>query len=364
MERIGARSLARAGVLVAALALCASPAQAQPARPRGAGPTIVTGFDAAVDGLPFMNNGDYLAPGGNCWGMSLLAIDNFLRRVAAGPEASTAEPAGPITRSVAEGHLERQAAASLLQSNLNRRDYGTESENPRLSVADPAPLRAALRRIARTGVPEVLVFDDRVEAHSVVLHGYRDGALRLYDPNFPGEELRWPWSPARGFGPHPRADEVPLYGRLTHHSVTPYSQFQATTDLARVREACARREPVCMDRFAPLSVRAVLAADAARVTVSGTVGEGLLFDDFGNVTAAPDAVWIVSDGAVVGSASLDADRSFEVTLPPGALRQGGALRVVALARGELAGFADAPLEPSATSPRPPASRGLAAVVDG
>src|SRR5687768_600943 len=54
----------------------------------------VDGFDPRLDGLPFPNKGSFTNPRGNCFGMTLVAIDNYLRRTRViGPPAPPREVA-------------------------------------------------------------------------------------------------------------------------------------------------------------------------------------------------------------------------------------------------------------------------------
>ncbi|MCO5167784.1 MAG: hypothetical protein M9894_15665 [Planctomycetes bacterium] len=331
---------------VAALALLvfflAAPARAD----------VVTGFDPALDGPRFPNTGDY-ASVGNCWGMALLAIDNYLRR-----RAGEAPSAGAVIAFPEEGHLPDQAAASAVNARATEDDLARVWAGRR-PADDPAPILAALERIGRTGVPEVLAFWTPGGGHTVVVYGQRDGALLTYDPNFPGEAIAWPFDPARGLGRHPREARDPaMYADVEAVRAIPFHEHGAVAALPEVRAACDAAAPVCMDRFAPVEV-AVRPGPGGLVEVTGRVGRGREVDDHGAPTSPPAYVWLAVDGQPVTSVNLDAQGRFRARLPRGTLAPGGHVRVVALSDdGRLAGFADAH-RPAATTREPARGVGLA-----
>ncbi|MBX3468075.1 MAG: hypothetical protein KF878_14475 [Planctomycetes bacterium] len=336
-------------VVFVLLALLALPARAHP--------DVTTGFDPALDGPRFPNTGDY-ASVGNCWGMSLLAIDNYLRR-----QAGERPVAGPVIAFPEEGHLDDQASASAVNARATEDDLARVWAGRR-PPTDPAAILEALERIDRTGVPEVLAFWTPGGGHTVVIYGYAAGALRTYDPNFPGESIAWPFDPARGLGPHPRADRDPaMYADVEAVRAIPFHEHGATAALPAVREACAVGAPVCMDRFAPVEV-AVRPGAGGVVEVTGRVGRGREVDDHGAPTSPPAYVWLAVDGQPVTSVNLDRQGRFRARLPRGTLAPGGHVRVVALSDdGRLAGFADA-YRPAATTREAPRGVGATAVVEG
>lgn len=306
--------------------------------PLAAAQDVVTGFDPKVDGLPFENLGDYASPDGNCWGMSMLAIDAFLRRRAGEAPA----PSGPIARAPQEGHAELQLTASFVQAHAEEVDERQKDrENPRHGLRDPGPLNEALARIARTGEPEVLAIADGSSAHALVVHGYRGGALQLYDPNYPGETIAWPFDPRRGLGRHPKARDDSMYRDVNRVSSTPFRQFESSRDLAWIRAACAAGEGVCTGRFP--TIAATTRRDGDRVVVEGTVEGGLGVNATGETTHRPRRVWVASDGRPVGGALVGRGGRFRVVLPAGAVRDARSLRLIAATKGgAFAGFRDVP----------------------
>lgn len=60
-----------------AVLLLGSSVDAQDRTPRRPLPRVIaTELDPRRDGLPSGNDGDFASPDGNCWGMSLMAIDD------------------------------------------------------------------------------------------------------------------------------------------------------------------------------------------------------------------------------------------------------------------------------------------------
>lgn len=323
-------------------------------------PVLMTEFDPRRDGLPFANVGDLARPGGNCWGMSLLAIDNYLRRLDRGREGERAPLSGPFTSQPHLADPTQQATAGLLQNTAVDLD-GPRSDVPveagrRLPLSDPAPVLEALERIGRTGVPEVLVIRGSEGAHAVVLYGYRDGAVRVYDPNFPGEAIAWPFDPATGLGRNPKADQYSFYAGLTHASTTPYEAHRTTDAMDRLREACASQDATCTGRYPTISAHLERSA-AGDVVVAGQVAAPA---DGG---ARPQRVWLAVNGQPIGSAEVSRFGTFSAVVPPGALVADGdnVVRVIGETTtagwAQFAGFADLPLptptaETVLTSPRP------------
>ncbi|MBX3469811.1 MAG: hypothetical protein KF878_23295 [Planctomycetes bacterium] len=337
-----ARSLFVAPAL--ALLLVAGPSLAQ-ARAQARGrPSFSTGFDPRADGIPFENRGGYTSPDGNCFGMSLLAIDNFLRRRAGAPRLP-----GRINQVPVDGHVPEQATVSVLQSRAMERDYDQRaSENPRHFPEDTAPMEAALDRIEQGGVPEVLVFEGQDGAHAVVVYGYRDGHLLVYDPNFPGEEIRWPYDRERGLGPHPKGAEDPFYADVQSLSSTPYRNFQTTDDLAWLRDACEREDAACVDHFPRIEARTEV--KNGQVTLRGR----LVTPDGGEPEpgSRPKRVWVAVDGRPIGFFPVDARGRFSGRLPAEAGRPGARVRLVAATNSDgFAGSVDLP--PAVPVPLPP-----------
>lgn len=317
-------------------------------------------FDPRLDGLPFVNLGTFANPAGNCFGMTLVAIDNYLRRTRViGPPA----PPRPIAERPVDGYQTEQAFVSAAQDLGLAQDFRSKTENrrenPRMPKSDPEPVAQALARIKAGGPPEVLVFQGGRIAHASVLFGYADGALQIYDPNYPGETIAWPYDPVNGVGPHPK--RVGYYGSITRVSVTPFHQLNASDDLAWMRQACGAGFAVCTSGFPTLDVETTVTKEG-RLALRGKV-VAPASDTFPRDTAK--RIWIAIDGAPIGFLKVNWDYSFAALLPAEAYRPGAQVRLVSLTSdGKFAGYTDLPLpaaEPATsageTKPRG-ASRGL------
>jgi hypothetical protein len=351
------RSVASSWVVVLAVALAgAAPVSAEDgwALP----PALMTEFDPRRDGLPFANVGDLARPRGNCWGMSLLAIDNYLRRLDRGREGERALPHDQLTALPREADPTQQATVGLLQETVTQLDFSDVpvESGRRLPLSDPSPVLEALERIGHTGVPEVLVIRGEQGAHAVVLYGYRDGQIRVYDPNFPGESLAWPFDPVSGLGRHPKADRYAFYAGLTHASTTPYEAHRTSDAMDRLREACASQDATCTGRYPTISAQLERTPEGD-VVVAGQVAAPA---DGGQ---RPQRVWLAVNGQPIGSAEVSRFGTFRAVVPPGALAPGGdnLVRVIGETstngHAQFAGFADLPLptptaETVLTSPRP------------
>lgn len=313
--------------------LCAAPLFAQGRAPA----PVRTGFDPRLDGMPFENLGDYASPDGNCFGMSLLAVDNYIRRRAA-REAGHPDPAPlPITHFAHQGHAEAQILASLAQAVAGQKDDEENSPVQPTRTRDPRMVREAIERMRQSGLPEPMgVYSRDGAGHEVVLFGYEGGQLLIYDPNFPGQTIRWPWDPARGLLRHPMGrDDPEFYGALTEYDVAPFSAFKTSRELAAIRDACAQGLDRCVARFPALTGR------VEGQTVVGTVGPGLERGAEGNKPKKPYRVWVVVDGKPVASARIQRDGTYQVKLPPGTRTDGVRVQVIAVtAAGAMAGAND------------------------
>jgi hypothetical protein len=330
--------------------------------------TITTRFDVAKDGLPFINYGDFGGPGGNCLGMSLIAIDNFQRRLAAERAGKPDAPPPPMTDQPETVDVAKQETVSLAQAIASTRDV-ERAHSPAVvtPLSNPANIRAALARMARTGQPQVMLMTAGNEGHANVLYGYKDGKLQLYDPNYPGETVEWPFDPVTGLGTHPKAglngDGTPnFYSQLDSAGANSFSRYRAATALAHVRSVCAAGGAECVARYP--TVDATAASDGAgRVTVSGTVSGGPAMTD-GTPTIPPSAVWVAVNGNPVGLASLNPNGTFTLTLDASAFQPGtNDLRVVATsdnpnAGPQFAGYVDKNVAPI------PTTKGLVGVLGG
>lgn len=331
--------------LALALAL-AGPLAAQDAR-RVA--PVRTGFDPRLDGMPFENLGDYASPEGNCFGMSLLAVDNYLRRMKARAEGRPDPQPLPITRRAQDGHAEAQILASLAQAMAGAQDDEENSPVQPVGVRDQRLMREALERMRQTGVPELVGLYSEDSGHEVVVFGYEDGKLLVYDPNYPGETLRWPWDPVRGFGPHPmRRDDPEMYAALVEYDVAPFSAFRTARELGAIRDACAQGLDRCVARFPQLE------AGLEGREVRGKVGPGLARGEDGIRPHRPYRVWLVVNGKPVASGRVQRDGSFRIRIPAGTRTEGARLQLIAVTEeGALAGANDmpngAPASPGFTS---------------
>jgi hypothetical protein len=338
--------------------------------------TITTGFDPRVDGFRFENTGDAAEREGNCWGMSLLSIDAYRRRRAAGGAAT--DPGPNFEQFPSQADPVTQATASFLQTDLNRIS-GTIASGP--APSDPSNLRASLERIQATGEPEVMLLDGPNGGHAIVLYGYRDGALQVYDPNFPGRAIAWPWSPTTGLGPHPLPPPPGktgpnFYDSLTGVGAVPFSAHPMAGAIEAMRAACST-DGKCLDRYAPLSSTASVGPDG--LTVRGQVtrpaGEqgpaGGVRNQARN-ESDPDLVYLVVNGVPVAAATPNRFGTFTLpTIPPRALRGDGTdvVRLVSVAGGVFSGFRDVTLpasasRPAATRPAPAATVGMAGRLGG
>jgi len=352
--------------IVAALALlliAAAPVRAQPAVLT----TVTTGFDPRVDGFRVENLGDSVQADGNCWGMSLLSIDAFRRRQAAG--GAGADPGVNFRQFPSQVDPVDQATYSLVQGVMND-TTGDFPGGPGFS--DPSNINAALVRMQATGQPEVLLLDGTAGGHAVVLYGYRDGALQIYDSNFPGQTTRWPFDPVTGLGPHPVGGS--FYGALTNVGSVPFDDHPVGAFLNDLRQACSTDGP-CLDRYAPITSTTRLGPGG--LTVRGQVGR----DPSG---VRPDKVYLTVNGVPVSAADPNRFGTFTLPTVPRRLLRGDGTDVVRVIsqlddrfggfanvtlppelRGPAAGTAAAPARTPARAPAAPApTRGLAGAIGG
>lgn len=317
------------------VALTAAPAfaQGQTAAPR----TVMTEFDPRLDGLPFRNSADFGSPG-TCFAMVLMAIDNYNARVAAERDSGRPGAAPQFTNQVHQGNHDEQVTAGVLHRRAIRDGDNPRRANPYVPVAAAGvDLEEALGRIAATGQPEVLTFYvPGVGGHAVAVYGHRDGALQVYDPNFPGEAIAWPYDRETGtLGPHPKASLHPIY---TPHEVasTPADQFHAFHDIDRLREACAANEAICTDEFLTIDVAATTDPEGA-VTVSGRVTQAVNAQRLGDAWERPARMWAVVNGKPVAMAPVASDGTFSIPFAPGMFPADAEVKVVAVSTGNNLG---------------------------
>ncbi len=318
---------------------------------------VRTRFDPRIDGQPFINTGDWRG-GGNCWGMSVLAIDAYRRRIRDGRPAVRHEGSPPPA---GEAPPAEQATASLVQEQLLRFDLrqGAEELRRRTPVRQATTLlNQSLARIAATGTPEVLTTEATSGAHAMVLFGWEAGRLRVYDPNYPGETIEWPFDPETGLGDHPLAASEPLY-RVNRVGATPQDAHAVAKAVTSLQEACANQDAECVDRFPRIT--AGLRRQGERVEVVGSVArEGL---------ARPDRLWVVVNGRRLGPVPVSRFGTFRAPVPEDALNPDAPNQVQLVAtRAELfSGFRrlEATTPPGPTSrpaARPARTPGLAGAV--
>ncbi len=326
--------------VILAVTLAAAPARGDtpPPSARSLPATISTRFDPARDGLPFGNAGD-TASNGNCWGMSLLAIDNYVQRTTNPPARARAprQPAPATTWEPSAADPRVQAAVGLAQATAVRLDDAPVAG--RVPLSDTTPIRGALDRIQASGVPEVLVVGGPQGAHAAVVYGYRNGALQVYDPNFPGESIAWPWDPVAGLGKNPKATPGDFYDTLDVATTAPFDAHRTSQSMSRLREACAAQDPECVGRYPGFRAQLVRDVDGT-TSVSGQVlpppGGGPL----------PAQVWVAVNGAPIAQVPVSRFGTFRAQLPPGALtREENRVRVIGELRQpgllpQFAGFAD------------------------
>lgn len=292
---------------------------------------LQTRFDPRLDGMPFTNVGDYASPQGNCFGMSLLAIDNFQRRMRGQAAGQPAPQPLPVTRRPQDGHTAAQILASWVHAIAAAQDDGDNNPLVQAPPRDGRLMRAALERMRGNGLPEVMgTYARDGSAHAIVLFGYQEGRLALYDPNYPGETLRWPWDATRGLGPHPKGDAP-----LAKYEVGPFSAFRTSRQLQALRDACLQGLDRCVARFPQLRGWLGVTPQGQREVV-GVIEGGLRQAEDGSRPHRPHRVWLVVDGTAVGSGRVLQGGRFRVRIPAGT--HGVRLQVVATtAEGALAG---------------------------
>ena len=272
--------------------------------------TVSTTFDPQQDGLSFVNNGDYGGPGGNCLGMSLIAIDNWQRR-----QSGTDTPAVPIEN--------QEETVSLAQAESTAIDYmggRTDSLPAPTPVSDPSQINAALARMAQTGQPEVLTMQTSDEGHANVLYGYQNGNLELYDPNYPGQTVEWPFDPVTGLGQHPMATNPDgttndFYGNLVAAGSSPLSGFNASDDLSQIRAACANGDSLCTSRYPTVQAN-VSSSEDGSLYVSGSVTGGPATTMDGSPSPRVTGAIVTVDGTNLGFVNTNPDGTFRLPVDP------------------------------------------------
>ncbi len=327
--------------------------------------SILTDFDVMRDGLSFGNNGHYTEPDGDCFGMSLLAIRLYVQRNEPWRKRERERAHTIVSRVQDPGaDVRRAAAAAIVQYQTSKHGDDDRENKPYLALTKVGPhLVAALKRIEKTGVPEILSSED----HSTVLFGYRAGKILVYDPNFPGRTIEWPFDERKGLGAHPEApdqdeedDEDTLYTPRMRVSSTPVDRYLAWKDTDWAREGCDTLAKKCLDYF-PTITASVSRVDGKkdRVVIQGTAKGGLTKSGDGEPAKKPEKIWVIVNGAALGSAVVKKG-AYRIEVAASAFGTGERdLRVVATCEndedGALAGFLETKvtLEPLAEPPAAP-----------
>jgi hypothetical protein len=311
--------------------------------------TIETGFDPAKDGAPFNNIGSY-ASQGDCVGMSLVAIDHFRRRKAGEtmPAQDPPDDSNTVKAALVGDPVEHEVAA-IVQA-LGDHDDAVFDHAKTAKLSDPRLVRDALLRIENPGEPEVLGIDGRGDdGHALVLFGFKDGKLQIYDPNYPGETVQWPFDPVKGLSKYPKAfgtdpkeaDMRKFYSGMTRVTPVPFGQFKVSQEIAKIRDECSTQAKACTAKFPVVTAEVKPSADGQSVTISGTVSRGEKKSEDGPTTP-PGIVLLRVNGQLQKTPTAIKNGRFSVTLPASALKSEGdnVVQVVASTReGGFAGYA-------------------------
>jgi hypothetical protein len=329
---------------------------ATPKSPTALPATVTTKFDPRIDGLPFVNLGDFASPEGNCIGMSLLAIDAFNRRQTAAAAGQPAPAAPPIAKTPTELDLPLEEASSAVQQAEETGGDDDLRVNKEQRLSNPAAIRAALLRIAKTGEPEVMTLKGGTDGHATVLYGYANGNLQIYDPNYPGETIQWPYDPVKGLGKHPKVKDDPFYAHLTGANSTPFAQFHTSAAIPALTAACDTLAKSCTARFPVVAAAVTPQANGKGVVISGTVSHGPARTFEGERSPAPKYAWVSVNGNPIERVRLGKNGSYKVTAPAADFNQDqNDVRVVATTdQGLLAGY----VESKVAKPAPPVSEGM------
>jgi len=349
----------KASVITGAFALClVSISVAEdglplpPRKPSAVLPDVDVGFDPKKDAPLFWNDGDYrLGPMSDCYGMSLVAIDNFKNRIAG--TAPPPDKATKVTNLAAEGDLKEEELAALVANDANETtDWPYSNKIPKDSLpSNPKGILAALDRIQKTGVPETLMMNmgapGPYSGHVTVLFGAKDGKLQIYDPNFPGKTIEWPFDPKKGLGPHPQGQGPykASYGDIHAVMPVPFAKVKASADIAALRSEVYSSPDKSTKEFAKVLVKLSPGKDEDHVVVSGTVSRGLKTGAFGPSTP-PAQAWVKVNGELLlPPAKLEKDGSYSVTVDRSKFTDTSEVSVVATTKpypfmtaGALAGF--------------------------
>ncbi len=159
--------------------------------------SLNTGFDPAIDGVPFVNYGDH-DNDGNCFGMANTAVWFYDERRRLDAEARAGgdytSHAPGLSEAYDGSEVDLHSWVRMAQDdgdNNSRRRYqglwadwtGPDEDGMRREARD------LLTRMAATNSPQILSIKDGNSGHLVVVYGYENGHFLIYDPNFPGETM-------------------------------------------------------------------------------------------------------------------------------------------------------------------------------
>ncbi len=307
---------------------------------------LATGFDPGVDGLPYTNVGSYSSPKGDCFGMSVVSLLRFKARV----KGETA------TRDAYD--LSGRALAGAIQDRYLAewdRALGSRIEGRFVPVADPRSAEPILARL-RAGDPAIVHLYRGGSAHAVVFFGFDGKNFLIYDPDRPGETMKWAFSKS-GFSTWNLTYGFGNIQSLSVYEPGDLADMPALADLDALRADCDRLGSECAAPFARVN------AGLARIerngsvawVVTGTVTSARDRGPDGSVAERPSTVVILVNGQPVETVRLDRSGSFEARLPAATFPNGEAsvkLAVMASSFKErLAGFAhiEAAQPPSRTN---------------
>lgn len=300
-----------------------------------------TSFDPKKDGLPFANVGDYASDGGDCFGMSVVALLRYRARTS-----------GAAPR--AEDALSQRALAGVVQGRMHaawQGGFGNRLLERELPPKDPRAGVAIQRELAK-GTPVVAYLAEGSNAHAVVFYGYSGGTFQIYDPNHPGEKRTWSWDAKSGFSSWSLDYGLGRVKGVAVYDLADLGTEPALSDLDALRDSCDELDATCAAHYMPvaLTVQKTTRADGSIAYVaSATVRGGLAQQANGAPVELPSTAVVYVGGRAVETVTLKAWQ-FSVTLPSDALADAKEVRLALVgSHGRLAGFAKAPIpSPSAT----------------
>jgi hypothetical protein len=309
---------------------------------------IETGFDPVKDGLPFVNTGSVLSPGGDCFGMSFVSIERFDSR-----KAGTTFPNDPFD-------VNERALAGIVEARYMA-DY-PKSLSPHMGERLEAPSSPksgnAILGSLKAGTPAIVHLQSKDAAHVVVFYGYKNGAFEIYDPNTPGQVQTWSFDPDKGFGSPPAA--YSSVQTLAPYDPKDLAKLPGLTDVSSLRAACDSLGAACSAPYYQVTTQLVPIVDGSHGTayvVSGIVTGSVAPDPDGSAPVTPAQAVVFVNGTSVGAVNLDANGHFEDTVYAGEFTQGqNDVRVAVITKNvQIAGFSD-----TQAGPPVPAMDGAAA----